>query len=556
VVASAVAVGIVKSAEALQTWAEGADARRAERSARKHELALIAANGNADAARYGAQARLERAKGAAARGGRSGQSPTQQSPGGASGRGGRGGGDRSSTGRHGSGGGTGRTPTGNGHGGPAGRQRGDRQSPPGGAGGGGPRGGKDNQAGKNGPAPPRDPGKPDKGKGSGGGSGKDSPGVASSGSGRNGRNGASGGSQAGADRPWRNRQKNGKDGPAGKDGTSGKDSTGKGKGGSNSGDSGGSNGGTSNGPNGSTTTGRGGRGRRVWERLNLKKKRRKAKKSEGTEENTSPRSEDEQKPGSEDEQKPGGADSGPQGSTPTGGEKEPFEAFWEFLNGYTSPFDVEEDAAEGEAEQVDITLERIPQEKPAPPEQAPAGAVTTGRQALPRAPERPAGQRPGTTPHTPPREAPVTSTTTATGADAGASVPAAGMAAQHATEVTVEDVLDKLEKIVTRAFETGDDCEEIARQTRMLLAALHQLALDLAGPHNVRGRRTQGALAALTETVQLLLREAERMTRDARAAAEMAEAEEVSWGREHMPVVEATTDAGLVTPSARDHNYN
>ncbi|MGK5497551.1 hypothetical protein [Streptomyces sp. URMC 125] len=174
----------------------------------------------------------------------------------------------------------------------------------------------------------------------------------------------------------------------------------------------------------------------------------------------------------------------------------------------------------------------------------------TGPAALPRAPQRPAGQRPGTTRR---KEAipmepvqPAAATLTAPG----------GMAARHATEVTVDDVLGALAALTTQGMETHDDSAELAQAARRLLAELEAMAADLAEHHNVTGARTTAALQQLVETVTHLMVEAEQMARAALDAAELAEAEEAAMGRDYRPMADETADAGLATPSARLHNDN
>jgi hypothetical protein len=130
------------------------------------------------------------------------------------------------------------------------------------------------------------------------------------------------------------------------------------------------------------------------------------------------------------------------------------------------------------------------------------------------------------------------------------------MAAQHATDITLDDALKALTLLTTAGMETYDDCAELARQARRLLGELELMAADLASTHNVRGTRTTRALAALMETVGELALHAERMARAALDAAETAEAEETAMARDYRPTQTAAIDAGLPAPSARIHNEN
>ncbi|MGW2964964.1 hypothetical protein ACWDGI_41865 [Streptomyces sp. NPDC001220] len=180
----------------------------------------------------------------------------------------------------------------------------------------------------------------------------------------------------------------------------------------------------------------------------------------------------------------------------------------------------------------------------------------TGPPVLPRAPQRPAGSRPGTTR---PKEAiPMPASPARTGT---AGVPAAvgipgRMAAQHATEITLGGALDALSKLVSAGLTTYDACVELGRQARRLLAELEAMAADLAVNHNVNGTRTRTAHAELMEAVTEMVGYIDRMARSSLAAAEAAEAEETAMARHYRPTQAAAQDAGLHTPSARVHNEN
>ncbi|MGY4983925.1 hypothetical protein ACWCYL_43580 [Streptomyces sp. 900105755] len=182
----------------------------------------------------------------------------------------------------------------------------------------------------------------------------------------------------------------------------------------------------------------------------------------------------------------------------------------------------------------------------------------TGPPVLPRAPQRPAGSRPGTTR---PKEAlpmpPAPDRTDTAGAPLAVAMPVpGGMAAQHATEITLSGALGALSKLVSAGMDTYDACVELGRQARRLLAELETMAADLAVNHNVTGRRTLTAHAELMEAVTEMVGVLDRMARGALRAAETAEGEETLMARHYMPTVQATQDAGLYTPSARLHNDN
>ncbi|MFI1004930.1 hypothetical protein ACH4RD_34195 [Streptomyces galbus] len=178
--------------------------------------------------------------------------------------------------------------------------------------------------------------------------------------------------------------------------------------------------------------------------------------------------------------------------------------------------------------------------------------------ALPRAPQRAAGQRPGTTRRKEPIPMPpVPARTASVPAAVTASVPApGGMAAHHATDITLDDVLKALTLLTTEGMETHDDCANLARNGELLLRELESMAADLAADHNVTGPRTLSALSTLMESVAQMVAQAKRMARAALSAAELSEAEETAMARDYRPTQDATVDAGLVAPSARIHNEN
>ncbi|MFE0448608.1 hypothetical protein [Streptomyces fungicidicus] len=181
-----------------------------------------------------------------------------------------------------------------------------------------------------------------------------------------------------------------------------------------------------------------------------------------------------------------------------------------------------------------------------------------GAPALPRAPQRPAGPRPGTTRRKDPIPMPpVPARTAGVPAPVAASVPAlGGMSARHATDITLDDALKALTLLTTAGMETHDECAALAKQARRLLGELESMAHDLTVTHNVSGPRTLRAVSVLMESVAQLVVQSERMARSALDAAELAEAEEVAMARDYRPTQEATADAGLTTPSARIHNEN
>ncbi|MFD9033310.1 hypothetical protein ACFVZW_19475 [Streptomyces sp. NPDC059567] len=195
-----------------------------------------------------------------------------------------------------------------------------------------------------------------------------------------------------------------------------------------------------------------------------------------------------------------------------------------------------------------ITVERVdrPGDQARPARPAPA-AVTTGVRGLPRAPQQPAGPRPGTTT---PKETPPVAVTVPS---VHLSAPA-GVAAEHLTEVTLDDVLDHLAASKRRCFATYDECAVLADQARKLRRSLEELADELAERHNLIGRLTSAAMTRLAEAMDLLARKAEQMRTESLQAAEKVEAAHDAMHDAYRPVQAATVDAGLVMPSARIHN--
>ncbi|MGA5253326.1 hypothetical protein ACPCKZ_31770 [Streptomyces pseudogriseolus] len=182
---------------------------------------------------------------------------------------------------------------------------------------------------------------------------------------------------------------------------------------------------------------------------------------------------------------------------------------------------------------------------------SPKGLPAQSQPALPRAPQRPAGPRPGTTRRKDPIPMPA--------ASSGAVTPmntSVGIAGEHLTEITLDDVLNVLSQLTTDGMETYDDAVNLAGLARKLLAELDQMTDDLARTHNVSGPRTKRAIASLMESVADLTVTVERLAQAALAAAEGAEAEETAMARDYRPTQDATADAGLHTPSARIHNEN
>ncbi|MFJ3094625.1 hypothetical protein [Streptomyces hydrogenans] len=130
----------------------------------------------------------------------------------------------------------------------------------------------------------------------------------------------------------------------------------------------------------------------------------------------------------------------------------------------------------------------------------------------------------------------------------------AGVAAEHLTEVTLDDVLDALAASKRRCFDTYDECAVLADKARALHRALDQLAAELAQRHNVIGDLTSSAMAHLSESMDLLARKAEAMQAESLRGAEAVEIAHDEMHDAYRPIQDAAAQAGLAMPSARIHN--
>jgi hypothetical protein len=208
----------------------------------------------------------------------------------------------------------------------------------------------------------------------------------------------------------------------------------------------------------------------------------------------------------------------------------------------------EESAAGATADQ-DVTITVEWPDRPGGPTAArtPAGALGRAVPGLPRAPHRPAGPRPGTTSPTK-GTAPMASPTVRLPATSG------GAAAEHMTDVTLDDVLDHLADSKRRCFDTYDECARLAAKATALKLQLAELAEELRERHNLIGHLTAAALTRLAEAMDLLARKATAMRGESLAAAEAVETAHDEMHDAYRPVQQAAADAGLSMPSARIHN--
>jgi hypothetical protein len=129
-----------------------------------------------------------------------------------------------------------------------------------------------------------------------------------------------------------------------------------------------------------------------------------------------------------------------------------------------------------------------------------------------------------------------------------------GMSSEHATEITLDDTLETLERLTVESFAAHETCSRLAEEARQIRYRLEDLAADLRTRHNVIGRFTAAAMERLAESMEMLARKAEEMKVSSLDAAEMSEAAENAMFDAYKPVQQATADAGLLVPSARVHN--
>jgi len=196
-------------------------------------------------------------------------------------------------------------------------------------------------------------------------------------------------------------------------------------------------------------------------------------------------------------------------------------------------------------ERVTVTVEWPDRPAGPAPGREPAAAVTTGVRGLPRTPHRPAGRRPGTT----------STITTMKGAPVSTpSIRLPSVAAEHMTDVTLDDVLDHLAASKKDAFATYDECARLADKARHVQRELNDLAEELRRRHNIVGRLTSRAMVRLAESMDLLARKAQQMRTESLRASESVEVAHDEMHDAYRPVQQAAADAGLLMPSARIHN--
>lgn len=234
-----------------------------------------------------------------------------------------------------------------------------------------------------------------------------------------------------------------------------------------------------------------------------------------------------------------------------------------------SPFENAGHAA-GQAAGATYTFDR-PDRPGTPAETRDPNGITPGAPALPAtgpaALDAAPGKtfpRPGTTrpkearpmPPAPARQDPRIAKAKKQAARTGRTVTAQAqhMDPQHETEITLDDAIDEYGDFKDDAFKTHDQCLKLAERARTLRDTLAAFAEELAVKNNLIGFLFTGAMARLSESMDLLARMADEMQTSSLEAAEMAETADNELNDAYRPYSIATADAGLSTPSAPVHN--
>lgn len=128
------------------------------------------------------------------------------------------------------------------------------------------------------------------------------------------------------------------------------------------------------------------------------------------------------------------------------------------------------------------------------------------------------------------------------------------MDARHETEITLDDALDDYADFAADGFKTHDQCVKLAHRATALRDTLAVFAEQLAIENNLIGALFTGAMARMSESMDLVARMAEEMQTSSLEAAEMAETADNDLNDAYRPYTQATADAGLTVPSAPVHN--
>lgn len=130
------------------------------------------------------------------------------------------------------------------------------------------------------------------------------------------------------------------------------------------------------------------------------------------------------------------------------------------------------------------------------------------------------------------------------------------MDARHATEITLDDALDEYGAFKDDAFKTHAACSKLSGRARKLRDTLEVFSEVLAAENNLIGVLFSGAMANLSESMDLVARMGDEMEISSLEAAEMSESADNDLNDAYRPITQATADAGLTTPSAPVHNQS
>lgn len=250
-----------------------------------------------------------------------------------------------------------------------------------------------------------------------------------------------------------------------------------------------------------------------------------------------------------------GPTTGPQAGGSRGGRRSPFENAGQATEGTTWTVTSEHvpgsQAKRWEPSAIGRGTPTLPSKGPATLEAAPG---TYPARPGTSAPKEPIAMPPAPVPAR--REDPRITRAKNQAARAGRQVitQARHMDARHETEITLDDALDDYADFSADGFKTHDQCAKLADRATRLRDVLAVFAEQLAIENNLLGALFTGAMARMSESMDLVARMAEEMQTSSLEAAEMAETADNDLNDAYRPYTQATADAGLTVPSAPVHN--
>ncbi|MEU8828808.1 hypothetical protein [Streptomyces sp. NPDC048636] len=174
-------------------------------------------------------------------------------------------------------------------------------------------------------------------------------------------------------------------------------------------------------------------------------------------------------------------------------------------------------------------------------------ALTTGQAALTAAPHRNPGtvQRPGTRRPRPMPGGTMTDLVTRGGADAA-------LPQGQSTEISASEAVRVFADMAAEMVSDYDDTVELSRRLSRLASSIDTF-IDTLAEHNICGRSMERAYE-LFDDVHSLARSGEEFSKSVMDGYEEALDTEAYLEDHYIPVVDATADQGLTTPSTRAHN--